>query len=118
MSLPAWWLTAASHPAESPSAHLWQELTTTLDLAQSRPARAEGVIVRELRDRAGPYHVLKRPEAGTYVRLSPREYWVWERLDGVTTLQELVVAYFLEHGTFAFSLIRGVVHHLYHKRML
>ncbi|MBF8281250.1 MAG: cyclic nucleotide-binding protein [Anaerolineales bacterium] len=118
MSLPSWWLAAASPPAEPPAADLWQVLDTALDLAQSRPARAEGVIARELRDRAGPYYVLKQPEAGTYVRLSPREYWVWQRLDGTTTLQELVVAYFLEHGTFAFALIRGLVHHLYHKRML
>lgn len=118
MSLPSWWLTATSLPAEPPAVGLWQALNTALDLAQSRPAQAEGVIARELRDRAGPYYVLKQPGAGTYVRLSPREYWVWQRLDGTTTLQELVVAYFLEHGTFAFALIRGLVHHLYHKRML
>jgi putative peptide zinc metalloprotease protein len=117
MSLPAWWL-AAAQPSAAPAAGLWQALAAALDLAQSRPARAEGVVVRELRDRAGPYYVLKQPEAGAYVRLSPREYWVWQRLDGTTTLQELVVAYFLEHGTFAFALIRGLVHHLYHKRML
>jgi putative peptide zinc metalloprotease protein len=129
--------TADAAPAETTQAHLWRDLQAALpegasaapaglwaelklhlDVAQARPAQAPGVVARELRDRTGPYFVLKNPAACTYLRLSPREYWLWQRLDGTRSVQDLVVAYFLAHGTFAFALIVGLVQQLYHQRLL
>lgn len=139
MTLPPWWFSVASGGAPSSTANLrpeassapgdlpeppparenlWQSLKTKLDVVQWRPAQAEGIVVRELRDRSGPYHVLKNPRTHTYLRLSPREYWLWERLDGQSKVQELVVAYFQAHGTFAFGLIVGLVQQLHDKHML
>ncbi len=148
MTLPPWWFSLASgeappstakllpdassapsqrsqglRPGDSPEPQparvdLWQTLKIKLDVVQWRPAQAEGIVVRELRDHSGPYYVLKNPTTHTYLRLSPREYWLWERLDGQRKVQELVVAFFQAHGTFAFGLIVGLVQQLRDKQML
>src|SRR5574341_94751 len=138
MTLPPWWFSVASGGAPSSTANLqpdastaldspeqqparenlWQSLKTKLDVVQWRPAQAEGIVVRELRDRSGLYYVLKNSRTHTYLRLSPREYWLWERLDGKSKVQELVVAYFQAHGTFAFGLVVGLVQQLHDKHML
>jgi putative peptide zinc metalloprotease protein len=110
-------MTAQPAPA-APLGGLWAALRQEVDVAQSRPAQAEGVVARELSDRAGPYYVLKNTQARTYLRLAPREYWLWEQMDGAHSVQDLVVAYFLAHGTFAYGLVVGLTQQLFHKRML
>ncbi len=102
----------------SSSSNLWQHLTRAIDLVQWKPAPAENVLARELRDRAGAYIILKNAHTRTYLRLAPREYWLWQRLDGKTTVQELVVAYFMQFQTFAFGLVVGLARQLYQKQML
>lgn len=105
------------HSTTSPT-NLWQKLQSLIDLVHWKPTQAEGIVARELRDRAGAYFILKNPRARTYLRLSPREHWLWERLDGTQSVQDLVLAYFLAHGTFAFGLVVGLVQQLYTKQML
>ncbi len=104
-------------PSPSPT-NLWQILQTAMDLARWKPAPADGIITRELRERAGTYYILKNPNARTYLRLSPREYWLWQKLDGKQSIQDLVVAFFLEYQTFAFGLVVGLGQQLYLKQML
>ncbi len=72
----------------------WQQFREEVSLANYRPRPAEGVVVgRPAADR----YVLKNPQAGTYMRLSPEEYALWEQMDGRRTVQELAVDYFLQH---------------------
>lgn len=97
---------------------LWSALTTRLDRAQWRPRQAEGIVVRELRDRQGTYFVLKNPERRTYLRLSPRERFLWSQMNGQRSLHEIVAAYFLEYGAFAYSLCLNLVAQLGAKGML
>ncbi|MBI5290614.1 MAG: cyclic nucleotide-binding domain-containing protein [Chloroflexi bacterium] len=118
MTFPAWWPSATPAPTASTPASLWQELKAKIDLAQARPAQAEGVLTHELSDRTGPYVVLKNPRTRTYQRLSPGEHWLWQRMDGTRTVQDLVVAYFLQYHSFAFGLIAGLVAQLGFKQML
>lgn len=136
MALPTWWLNATHPEAEAPAsanlwhtlqtavgakptaASVWQSLKAAMDVAQRRPQKAEGIVVRQLQDRLGPYYVLKNPQHRTYLRLSPREFWLWERLDGKQSVQDLVLAYFLAHGTFALSLVVSLTQQLLQKRML
>jgi hypothetical protein len=92
MPLPSWWL-AAARPAEAGPDSLWHNLRAglaagaaaqpppgpglwvtprqELDIAQPRPARADGIVAGELRDRAGPCEVPKNPRSRTYVHLAP-----------------------------------------------
>jgi putative peptide zinc metalloprotease protein len=44
---------------------------------------------------------LKDPQRGAYYRLSPRGFFLWQRLDGSHTLRDLTLEYVLEFGAFA-----------------
>jgi Zn-dependent protease len=82
---------------------IWVWLAQKLDLAQSRPQAADGVIVSQLTDRDGPYYILKNPATKTYFRLSDRDHFLWQRMDGNHTVKDMVVAYFMEYKVLAFA---------------
>ena len=84
-------------------------LQDRLALAQYRPQAAPGVIASRLAGRGGEYYVLKNPATKTYYRLSDRDYFLWERMDGSRTVKDLVVAYFSQYRAFAFGRVAGLV---------
>jgi putative peptide zinc metalloprotease protein len=88
---------------------LWEWLREKLDVASYCPEAAPGVIVRQLSGRDGDYYILKNPATLTYFRLSDRDYFVWQLMNGSRTVKDLVVAFFLEHGSFAFARISSLV---------
>ena len=79
------------------------------DLTLYKPEAAPGVVLSRLMGREGEYYVLKNPETKTYYRLSGRDFFLWQRMDGTRTIKDLVVAYFIEHGSFAFARAAGLV---------
>jgi putative peptide zinc metalloprotease protein len=93
---------AASQP-DRRGLRLWEWLKEKVTLAQYRPEPAPGVIVSHLTGREGDYYILKNPQTKTYYRLSDRDYFLWQHMDGAKTVKDLVVAYFLEYGSFAFG---------------
>jgi putative peptide zinc metalloprotease protein len=103
------WLKAASERADQELLGLWDWLQQRLDPAQYAPEAAEGVVARQLTGRAGKYYVLKNPTPKTYYRLSDRDFFLWERMDGTQTVKDLVVAYFTQFGSFAFARVVSLV---------
>jgi putative peptide zinc metalloprotease protein len=80
-----------------------------VDPALYRPAADPGTVVSHLTGRDGDYHVLKNSAATDYYRLSDRDHFLWERMDGTRTVKDLVVAYFMEYGSFAFARVALLV---------
>ncbi len=99
---------AASQPVAG-GLGLWEWLKEKLDLAQYKPRAAEGVVARQLTGREGDYYILKNPATKTYYRLSDRDYFLWQRMDGTQSVKDLVVAYFVQYGSFAFARVAGLV---------
>src|SRR3990172_1585851 len=117
-AFPAWWPGSATSTGEQPSPGLWAQLKAALDVSQSRPAQAEAVVAKEMRDGTGHHFILKNPRTRTYARLSPPEFWVWQKIDGRQTVQQLVIAYFIEYKAFAFGAIVGMLEQLRAQNML
>lgn len=88
---------------------LWVWLKEKVDLAQYRPEAISGVETSQLTGRDGEYYILKNPGPRTYYRLSERDLFLWRRMDGIETVKDLVVAYFLEYGSFAFARVATLV---------
>ena len=80
-----------------------------LDIAQYRPLAVQGVVESRLEGRDGVYYILKNPEEKTYYRLSDHDYFLWHHMDGTRTVKDLVVAYFLAYGSFAFSRVATLI---------
>jgi len=120
MALNSMWekLDDACQEPDRAGSRLWGWLKEKIDLALYRPRAAAGVETSALTGRAGPYYVLKNPEQGTYFQISDRDYFLWEQMDGTRSVKDLVVAYFLEYGAFAFGRIARLVYGLKSNYML
>jgi putative peptide zinc metalloprotease protein len=74
-----------------------------------RPQRAAGLQVEEsaIEEAGGTVYVLRNVPRGRYLRLNEREHYIWQRMDGSHTIQDLAVAYFQAFGSFEFSEVRA-----------
>jgi putative peptide zinc metalloprotease protein len=71
----------------------WPTFQQAASLANYRPEPAVDIVVAQ----HSGFYVLKNPNAGTYMRLSPEEHTLWTWMDGQRTVQELAVSFFLQH---------------------
>lgn len=93
---------------------LWDLLKEKVDFSQSRFTKEAGIEEAALVSRKeGKYFILKNPAYPKYIRLSEKDHFVWERLDGEKSVSELVLAYFMEFKTLAFERIAGLMEQLY-----
>ena len=69
---------------------------------RGRPRRVEGVLEYERVDSFGEtITVLKDPARGKYFQLSPEGRFIWSKLDGTKTLNDLVIDYWDEYRSIA-----------------
>jgi len=119
---PAWWPPVSGGSSASgeaaPAAGVWESSRAAVDVRKMRPAQAEGIISKELVDGSGHHFILKNPRAHTYARLAPEESWLWQRMDGVHTVEQLVMEYFMEFHAFAFAAAAGLIARLRSVSML
>ena len=69
---------------------------------RDRPRQKPGVEAHHRTTPTGEtITTLKDPQRGAYYRLSPRSFFLWQRLDGNHTLRDLTLEYVIEFGSFA-----------------
>src|SRR4051794_10006126 len=92
---------------------VWDRLADGLSPGSYVPALAPGELeVAHFESRGGPYYIVKHRERQSYARLAPEDYFILGRIDGKRAIQEIVLDYFLEFGTFAFERVAGVISQL------
>jgi putative peptide zinc metalloprotease protein len=74
-----------------------------------RPQVRTDVVVRRLEGQGRSLYVLKNAQAGTYLRLNGREFFLWRLMDGSRSVKDLMFAYFQRYQALAFGLITGLV---------
>jgi putative peptide zinc metalloprotease protein len=91
---------------------LWAWIQEKVNLTLYRPQAAQGVLVSRLDGREGVYYVLRAPDAGSYLKLTEKDYYIWTQMNGQRTVKDLVVAYFLQFGAFAVDRVSQLVREL------
>jgi len=92
---------------------LWELLEERLDFAKLKPAAIPDYEFRRQDGRHGEhYYVLKNPAEETYLRLSPKDFYLYGLMDGHKSVQELLVAYFHKFRTLAFGRLGSLVEQL------
>lgn len=90
-----------------------RQVESSLAYLQHRPQRIplEQCELAELPHgvRRTPTFVLKNRTTERYILLSEPERFLWERMDGQTSLQELATAYVLRFGAFDFDIIPTLI---------
>ncbi len=87
-----------SRPEES----IFAQKIRPRDLTTYRPRRIPGYALKRLTDARGEtYWILKNLRTDAYLRLNAEQVFLWEQMDGQATVQDIAVAYMLEHGKLA-----------------
>lgn len=72
-----------------------------------RPRRVTGVAVEEnvVDEATGRVFLLRNASTESYLRLTEPEYFLWQRIDGAHSIQDLAAAWAFEFGSFEFNRI-------------
>ena len=93
-----------------------REVGSSLGFIQSRPQRGpEGSFeVSEVRSSVARERsfILKNTATDRFLVLSEPETFLWEQMDGTTSLQEIATAYVLRYGEFDFDIIPNLIRKL------
>src|SRR4030095_5244816 len=99
-----------------------REVPSAVCYINSRPHRGdpESYEISDLRSRlAGPPgFILKNRKTDRFLLLSAQERFLWEKMDGATSLQEIATAYVLEYGEFDFDIIPNLLRKLQRAQLL
>ena len=99
-----------------------REIGSSLGFIQSRPHRiADGAFeISEVKSRiaGGRSFILKNRETERFLLLSEHETFLWEQMDGTTSLQEIATAYVLTYGEFDFDVIPNLIRKLQRAQLL
>ena len=99
-----------------------REIGSSLGFIQSRPARiADGAFeISDVKSRVAGERsfILKNKETDRFLLLSEHERFLWEQMDGNTSLQEIATAYVLTYGEFDFAIIPNLIKKLQRAQLL
>ena len=109
---------AIKGPNAPSTSGIWTSLAGQVAPAERRPVMVPNLVVRELHDRQTPYLVLKNPETRTYMRVTPEDYQLVQKLDGENSVQDLIVDHYMETGEFSRAKVFHLVQKLHQNHML
>jgi len=88
----------------APASNLWAALEDRLDFSKSKPRRTSGVEVAKHHTAQGAeYYVLHQPQAASYLKIEPQDYFLWELMDGEHSIRDLALAYLIQYRAFPFD---------------
>jgi putative peptide zinc metalloprotease protein len=99
-----------------------REVASAPAFVQSRPQRvpAEEYELAVVNSRVGQQrrYILKHRQTDRFLLLSDAERFLWEQMDGATSLQEMATAYVLKYGEFNFEILPALIRKLQHAHLL
>ncbi len=89
-----------ARPAES----IFAQQVRARDLSTYHPRRIQGYALKKLTDARGEtYWILKNLRTDAYLRLTAEQVFLWDQMDGQSSVQDLAVAYMLAYGKLAIT---------------
>jgi len=99
-----------------------RQVASVIGYLNSRPRRLDQASyeISELRSRVAltPGFILKNRTTDRFLLLSAQERFLWDQMDGSTSLQEIATAYVLKYGEFDFEIIPSLLHKLQRAQLL
>jgi putative peptide zinc metalloprotease protein len=99
-----------------------RQIGSATAFVQSRPRRvpAESWELAEMPSRVAgqPSYILKNTSTDRFLLLTEPEKFLWHRMDGQTSLQEIATAYVLRYGAFDFDIIPALMRKLQRAQLL
>ncbi len=99
-----------------------QEVTSSAAWVQMRPVRVapDAFELAEVTSRVSREHnfILKNRKTERFLMISEPERFLWDQMDGHTSLQEMATAYVLKYGQFDFDIIPSLIRKLQRAQLL
>jgi putative peptide zinc metalloprotease protein len=99
-----------------------RQVASVTGYLSSRPRRIEpdAYEISELHSRVAiaPGFILKNKTTDRFLLLSEPERFLWDQMDGATSLQEIATAYVLKYGEFDFEIIPSLLRKLQRAQLL
>src|SRR5262249_5683839 len=99
-----------------------RQVASATAFVQSRPqpGAAESWELVEMPSRVAgkPSFILKNPATDRFLLLTEPERFLWQQMDGQTSLQEIATAYVLRYGAFDFDIIPTLMRKLQRAQLL
>ena len=99
-----------------------REVASAPAFVQLRPQRVEPEVyeLAVVNSRVGQHrrYILKNRQTDRFLLLSDAERFLWEQMDGNTSLQEMATAYVLKYGEFNFEILPALIRKLQHVQLL
>ncbi len=87
-----------------PTESIFQQQIRQRDLTTYRPVRKPGYALKKLTDARGEtYWILKNLRTDAYLRLTAEQVFLWEQMDGKSSVQDIAIAYMMEYGKLAIT---------------
>jgi hypothetical protein len=87
-----------------PTESIFAQQVRARDLTTFRPIRIQGYALKKLTDTRGDtYWILKNLRTDAYVRLTAEQVFLWDQMDGKSSVQDIAVAYMMEYGKLAIT---------------
>ncbi|HEY3067460.1 MAG TPA: hypothetical protein VGL09_16835 [Methylomirabilota bacterium] len=99
-----------------------REVASAPAFVQLRPQRVDPDVyeLAVVNSRVGQHrrYILKNRQNDRFLLLSDAERFLWEQMDGNTSLQEMATAYVLKYGEFNFEILPALIRKLQHSQLL
>jgi len=83
---------------------IFMQQVRSRDLSTYFPRRIQGYALKKLADARGEtYWVLKNLRTDAYLRLTAEQVFLWNQMDGQSSVQDIALAYMLEYGKLAIN---------------
>ncbi len=99
-----------------PTESIFQQEIRKRDLTTYRPAPKPGYALKKLTDARGEtYWILKNLRTDAYLRLTAEQVFLWEQMDGKSSVQDIVIAYMMQYGKLAINSLLSLLEQLQQK---
>jgi hypothetical protein len=99
-----------------PTESIFQQQIRQRDLTTYRPVRKPGYALKKLADARGEtYWILKNLRTDAYLRLTAEQVFLWEEMDGQSSVQDIAIAYMMEYGKLAITSLLVLLEQLQQK---
>jgi putative peptide zinc metalloprotease protein len=89
-----------------PEESIWEKASSSPGFIDMRPNRRLGYALKRFTTARGEvYFILKNLREGSYLRMNDRQLFLWHRMNGENTIQDIAVAYMAEYGSLDISIL-------------
>jgi putative peptide zinc metalloprotease protein len=89
--------------------NIWSSIKEKLDVSKKKPEKINEVEIKKFERKGKPYYVLKNLENNKFLQLSEEDFFVWESLNGETSIRDIALAYFLKYNSMGFANIGTLI---------